>query len=516
MVPSIGSSSSSSSQYRSASDRARCMSSMCRMLLGSARRCSRGGPRIPAPSTWSAAPLTNPAGWEQRNATTLPKSSGSPMRPAAPSSFARSVAWRPGQGQVQRDAVGDQVLRGGLRPCPQAGAGDVRVRERRDGLLHAERGDQADPSPAGCPHVRDRGLHQADRGQLVRVDRGEHLRRPPRRGRGPAVDRPRSRPGCRVPPNRSTVAATRRAGASGSVTSAGIARTSPGSSAAVASRLSALRAQMATRAPSRDSARAAPRPSPLDAAVTSATFPANPRSIAAHRTAPGPSRHAGVPWSRCPSAGSFPRVAAFAAVAALVVTLFSAADGREPGPAAPVLRQHPNIGPFQGMGVWVDLYDDAAWADPAAAVAGHGGARRPHAVPRDLELQPAVPVRGQAGRGGVRGRGARRRRADRRVVPARVRRTSGMDATRSKAAIRFRTDAGQRVRRVRAGHRGRRTSPTSSVRTAQAAGSLGRGSGRSPARRTRSAASSRRRAGSSCTRTTGPGSRTRTSRRSTT
>lgn len=66
----------------------------------------------------------------------------------------------------------------------------------------------------------------------------------------------------------------------------------------------------------------------------------------------------------------FPRVAALAAVAALVVALFSAADGREPGASAPTLRQNPNIAPFQGMGVWVDLYDDAAWADPAAAVAG--------------------------------------------------------------------------------------------------------------------------------------------------
>ncbi|MEO8423402.1 MAG: hypothetical protein ABI595_05755 [Actinomycetota bacterium] len=65
----------------------------------------------------------------------------------------------------------------------------------------------------------------------------------------------------------------------------------------------------------------------------------------------------------------FPRVAAFAAVAALVVTLFSAADGREPGPTLPVLRQQPNIAPFQGMGVWVDLYDDWAWRHPSAAVA---------------------------------------------------------------------------------------------------------------------------------------------------
>ena len=136
-------------------------------------------------------------------------------------------------------------------------------------------------------------------------------------------------------------------------------------------RLSALRAQMATRAPSRDSASAAPRPSPSDAAVTSATLPAIPRSIAEHATANGSARRRpGVPWSRCPSVGSFPRVVALRGRRrARRDAVLSAADGREPGTTAPVLRQDPNIGPFQGMGVWVDLYDDAAWADPAAAVA---------------------------------------------------------------------------------------------------------------------------------------------------
>jgi hypothetical protein len=64
----------------------------------------------------------------------------------------------------------------------------------------------------------------------------------------------------------------------------------------------------------------------------------------------------------------FPPVAALAAVAALVATLFTAADGREPGPTPPTLRQEPNIQPFQGMGVWIDIYDEAAWDDPAAAV----------------------------------------------------------------------------------------------------------------------------------------------------
>jgi hypothetical protein len=33
------------------------------------------------------------------------------------------------------------------------------------------------------------------------------------------------------------------------------------------------------------------------------------------------------------------------------------------------IRAHPNIAPFQGLGMWVDLYDRAAWKDPAAAVA---------------------------------------------------------------------------------------------------------------------------------------------------
>jgi len=37
--------------------------------------------------------------------------------------------------------------------------------------------------------------------------------------------------------------------------------------------------------------------------------------------------------------------------------------------ALPRVRPNPNIGPFQGMGVWVDLYDNWAWKHPAAAVA---------------------------------------------------------------------------------------------------------------------------------------------------
>ena len=43
---------------------------------------------------------------------------------------------------------------------------------------------------------------------------------------------------------------------------------------------------------------------------------------------------------------------------------------RGPGDAAPgpLVRANPNLEPFRGLGVWVDIYDEQAWADPAAAV----------------------------------------------------------------------------------------------------------------------------------------------------
>jgi len=106
-----------------------------------------------------------------------------------------------------------------------------------------------------------------------------------------------------------------------------------------------------------------------------------------------------------------------------------------------VLRQHPNIGPFQGMGVWVDLYDDAAWADPAAAVAGMAanGVRTLYLETSNFNRSfPFADKQGVAAfvdaahDDGVQ------------IVawyfPGFV--NVGQDATRSKAAIRFRTDAG--------------------------------------------------------------------------
>ena len=65
---------------------------------------------------------------------------------------------------------------------------------------------------------------------------------------------------------------------------------------------------------------------------------------------------------------NFPRIAALATIAAVVVTLFSIADG-EGGPVPPRVRPNPNIVPFQGLGTWVDIYDASAWKHPAAAVA---------------------------------------------------------------------------------------------------------------------------------------------------
>ncbi len=68
--------------------------------------------------------------------------------------------------------------------------------------------------------------------------------------------------------------------------------------------------------------------------------------------------------------GAFPRVAVAALALATVTFLILRQQG---GPDAAgrslPLRPNPVIGPFQGLGVWVDLYDAAAWSDPAAAVA---------------------------------------------------------------------------------------------------------------------------------------------------
>ena len=136
-----------------------------------------------------------------------------------------------------------------------------------------------------------------------------------------------------------------------------------------------------------------------------------------------------------------PPIAACAAVVALVVTLFSAADGREPGSSTPALRQDPNIAPFQGMGVWIDIYDDAAWDDPAGAVAdmaAHGvhtlyletsNFHRPFPFVDKPGVAAFVDAAHEHGVDIVAW-----------YLPGFL--DVGLDAKRSKAAIRFRTEAG--------------------------------------------------------------------------
>ena len=66
-----------------------------------------------------------------------------------------------------------------------------------------------------------------------------------------------------------------------------------------------------------------------------------------------------------------PRVIAMSAVAALVVVgtvSFLAARASGPEEAAPLVRPNPTTDAFEGLGVWVDIYDTEAWNDPVGAV----------------------------------------------------------------------------------------------------------------------------------------------------
>ena len=66
-----------------------------------------------------------------------------------------------------------------------------------------------------------------------------------------------------------------------------------------------------------------------------------------------------------------PRVIAMSAVAALAVAgTVSFLAARETGPEAaqPLVRPNPVTDPFEGLGVWVDIYDAEAWNDPVGAV----------------------------------------------------------------------------------------------------------------------------------------------------
>jgi len=139
---------------------------------------------------------------------------------------------------------------------------------------------------------------------------------------------------------------------------------------------------------------------------------------------------------------SFPRIAVIASIAVLAVSLFAIADGRGDD-GRPSLRTNPNIGPFQGLGTWIDLYDDSAWRDPASAVASMAAQgvrtlyletsnfKRPYAVVDRSKVAAFVDAAKVEGVQIVAW-----------YLPGFV--DVALDARRSLAAIRFRTGAGNR------------------------------------------------------------------------
>ncbi len=54
--------------------------------------------------------------------------------------------------------------------------------------------------------------------------------------------------------------------------------------------------------------------------------------------------------------------------------------------APPAAAASTRLSAYQGLGSWIDIYDDSAWRDPAATVAGHGEARRADTPHRDRQL----------------------------------------------------------------------------------------------------------------------------------
>ena len=153
-----------------------------------------------------------------------------PRRPSCPSSATRSGGMEARTQNVQRDPIVDQILGRGLRPRPQARPRGVRVGEVGDRLLDRLRRDEHDPAPA-C-RTRRWGseawtsLIDASMFAFTASIMPSSVTSSARaRGEPPALATTMSRR-----PNRSTVASTSRRGVAGSVTSAGSARISPGSS----------------------------------------------------------------------------------------------------------------------------------------------------------------------------------------------------------------------------------------------------------------------------------------------
>ena len=95
------------------------------------------------------------------------------------------------------------------------------------------------------------------------------------------------------------------------------------------------------------------------------------------------------------SVRSFPSklvaVAAVFVLAGLVLATLAWPRGSGDAAPRPLVRADPSTAPFQGLGVWVDIYDEPAWADPAAAAADMSA----HGV-RTLYLQSSNAARSSA------------------------------------------------------------------------------------------------------------------------
>jgi hypothetical protein len=262
-----------------------------------------------APSTWRAAPLTNRAGSEHRKHTTLPKSAGSPTgpSPSIPACLARSVSWVPGQARLR------------VMLSSNRSAAAVLAHAHRPVLAVLDRARVGIGSLTALEVIRQMRPQPAARmgGSAAWTSRIEVSRLAWRAASSASSSTSRARAGggppalatsTSSPPKRSTAAATSRPGAAGSVTSAATARASPGMAAAASASAASPRAHSTTLAPSWLRARALARPSPLDDAVTSATFPFRPRSIGSlprrrGRTARRPFNRVGAVWVRCRAPG---------------------------------------------------------------------------------------------------------------------------------------------------------------------------------------------------------------------
>ena len=154
-------------------------------------------------------------------------------------------------------------------------------------------------------------------------------------------------------------------------------------------------------------------------------------------------------------------MSAVAALAVVGTVSFLAARASGPEEAAPLVRPNPATDPFEGLGVWVDIYDTEAWNDPARAVEmmAANGVRTLYLQSSNADrIGPFVSPRRdrRLHRGG-----ARPRREGRGLVPAAPHRPAGGPCPHPRRHL-VHDAAGRSLRRVRARHRvGRGTRPRS-------------------------------------------------------